>query len=335
MAGARIPGSTCLSRGTPKIDRGTLSRSTSPKPKPSGHKALSKATAPQGVRVIVRDLQKSVRPLLYHVAYARAASESDLNDPNISASLAQQETRATEYCKQYVEAYLRAYMKNSAAGEAYLDHMLKAKDMYLQQWRDNALAAQQARDTHLKILNTVAAGLETLKSAGMISAAILTFIAPAAGKPLSLAFTGVDIYADVEKQSNTPVLLVVTKDVGKEVVKKAAEKAAEKASEHLAQHVEDQAVDLWFETVSKAPWGNVSQPTDALLGSFKSADYIKMGGKSVGVAFTAYDIIVQLKENYEAWKTVFEGEGEGAGETPSAQSSRPGSAYFSLPLATP
>ncbi len=60
-----------------------------------------------------------------------------------------------------------------------------------------------------------------------------------------------------------------------------------------------------------------------------------MGGKSVGVAFTAYDIIVQLKENYEAWKTVFEADGEGAGEKPATQVSRPGAAYFSLPLATP
>ena len=92
------------------------------------------------------DLQKHVRPFLYHVAYARAASESDFNDPNITNVLSQQEKRATEYCKQYVENFLRAYMKGSTDGEAYLEHMQTAKGMYLQQWRDKTSEAQQARN---------------------------------------------------------------------------------------------------------------------------------------------------------------------------------------------
>jgi hypothetical protein len=288
------------------------------------------------VQVLVRDLQKGVRPLLYHVAYARAASESDFNDPNISASLARQDGRATEYCKQYVEAYLKAYMKSSAAGEAYLTHMQEAAKLYLQRWRDKVSAAQQARDAHLKMLNTVAAGLQTLKSAGMISVAILTFIAPAAAKPLSLAFTGVDIYSDAEKQSNShAAVLVVTKDVAKEVGKKALEEAPKLASEHLAEYVEAKATETWLETLAHNPWCNVSPATGDLLNSLNSAESIQVSGKvlgnAVGTAFTAYDVVQQLKENYEAWKTAFEGEGAEQSEL----RTNPGTVRYNLPFMTP
>ena len=150
----------------------------------------------------------------------------------------------------------------------------------------------------------MAAVLQTLKSAGMISATILTVVCPAAGKPLSLAYSGVDIAADVQKESHTPMLLVITKDVRKETVKKAAETAVEKGSELLAEHVADKATEVWFETVSNAPWGNLSQPTAVLGKSLDNAQAITVVGKNAGLAFAAYDIYKQLVENYEAWKTV-------------------------------
>lgn len=309
MAESRTPGPVCRTRGTPKVDLGTMVRKASPHPKAIGHRTSSTITTHLGLQVRIRDLQKDVRPRLYHVAYARSASETDYSNPDISAALAEQDRRATEYAKEYVEAYLRAYMSSNAAGEAYLEHMLKAKEMFLQQWRDNVTAAQHASAAHEEILKVVVAGLQTLKSAGMISATILGVVAPGWGSSLDWGFTGVEIANDVQNRGNSSVMLVISKDIGKVAAQKGSEraagKAAEKASGHLAEYVEAKASEIWLEAVSKTPWA-VSRPTEELLTSFRSAQVIrKFGAKSVGVAFAAPGLYKQLKENYEAWKAVF------------------------------
>jgi len=191
MAGTRVPGPNCLTRGTPQIDAGTLTRSKSPQPKSIGCNAVSKSK--QRVKVLVFDGAK-VKEFLFHVAVSEVQWQDLLKDPQADVPRLVQEHRARDRASVLYDDFLDASSKGPTSATTFLanQHDRQKKFSLESQKIYQELSAEIANRN--KLLSEAAFGAQAVKSAATVSMAIIGMFLTG---PAILAGAGIALGYDV------------------------------------------------------------------------------------------------------------------------------------------